>query len=432
MPYKSGSRLPGERASRLGHLDVLKSDLVNSLVKSFEDLQFSLDQHNEGLWEDFSYEVEPLSIIFGVDGSLQTIEADTPPYKALAFVKTALLRLDQAALSKVDHDSPNPFALRDILSNSALYHATVFPLRNVSVADTTNYDAIRKILFDSIRDPSLDGEPYETLKWITYEKWGNQPKRLPLFECPHCEQTVATLEYDTDEGTCPSCNGHLYLTDMLGFHQNMTTDSAPKSIASDYMGIHETLLLFTAIRYYWQTKPDIFRNCLFVKDGPLSIRAQYSKLVAPIRRFLQFALANNVTVYIVGQEKTGRFVEHFDLIGNSAPARSFFIPGNQYVKEKIQQRPNRGAPYGKDTNYGAKLFIKIDDYTRLVLTIPTGRFFENPKMENLIGIQKIIATLPIILSSQYEGGLVPVELAHGIASLSTYPSAKILQMFADG
>jgi hypothetical protein len=31
MPYNAGTRLPGERASRLSHLDVLKSELVNKL-----------------------------------------------------------------------------------------------------------------------------------------------------------------------------------------------------------------------------------------------------------------------------------------------------------------------------------------------------------------------------------------------------------------
>jgi hypothetical protein len=432
MPYRQGHRLPGERASRLGHLDVLRSALVNRLVDSFNYLDQTFDDQNQIHWQELNSNSDPLSIIFGVDGSLQTIEADTPPYKALGFVKTALLRLDQTALSKLDKDSPNPFALRDILSDSALYHATVFPLRNVSVPDMTNYDAIRNIIFESIKDPSLDGEPYETLKWIAYEKWDNQDKSLPLFECPHCQLTVATLEYDADEGTCRSCGGHLLLTDMLGFHQVMTTDAAPNSIASDYMGIHETLLLFTAIRHFWQTKPEILSKSLFIKDGPLSIRAQYSKLVAPIRRFLQHAYVQNVTINLIGNEKTGSFVEHFDLIGPSAPSNSFFIPGNNYIREKIQQQPDRGAPYGKDTNYGAKLFIKIDEYTKLVLNVPTGRFIENPIKNDLIGLDNIIATLPTILSSQYENGLVPVELAHGIASLSTYPSAKILRMFANG
>jgi hypothetical protein len=63
------------------------------------------------------------------------------------------------------------------------------------------------------------------------------------------------------------------------------------------------------------------------------------------------------------------------------------------------------------------------------LTIPTGRFIENPTQDNLIGIKNVLATLPTILSSQYENGLLPVKLAHGIASLSTYSSARILGMF---
>ncbi|MBN2532747.1 MAG: hypothetical protein JXB88_07650 [Spirochaetales bacterium] len=49
----------------------------------------------------------------------------------------------------------------------------------------------------------------------------------------------------------------------------------------------------------------------------------------------------------------------------------------------------------------------------------------------LIGIKRIIATLPKLLSNRYEGALIPIELANGIASLSTYPSAKILELFAD-
>ena len=36
MPYPKGDRLPGERASRLGHLDVLNSGLVKSLCEAFE------------------------------------------------------------------------------------------------------------------------------------------------------------------------------------------------------------------------------------------------------------------------------------------------------------------------------------------------------------------------------------------------------------
>ena len=184
MPYRAGDRLPAERASRLGHLEVLKSELVNKLIKNFQENL--IDVSAKAIWEPMPQDGEILTIVFGIDGSMQPIESETPPYKRLAFVKTALIRIDRFALSKIDKDSPHPFALRDVLANSALYHATVFPLRHVSIPGMSTYHAIRRIIFDSLKDPSLDGEPMETLKWLAYEKWSGMEKQLPLFECPHC------------------------------------------------------------------------------------------------------------------------------------------------------------------------------------------------------------------------------------------------------
>ncbi len=431
MPYKAGERLPAERASRLGHLDVLKSELVKKLCKSFEDPTHS-PVSTTCSWEAMPSRGEPLPLVFGVDGSLQVIESETPPYKALAFIKTALLRLDQVALSEIDKESPHPLALRDILADSALYHATVLPLRHVVIPGMSVYDAVRQIIFESMRDASLDSEPFETLKWLIYQKWDkNENRDLPPFECPHCEYQKTTLPFDADIGRCPNCKGELNVTDMLGFHQEMAPDSAPETVATAYMSIHETLLLFTGVRYFWEKNKGILKNCLFVKDGPLSIRAQYSKLVAPIRRLLAFSRNQGCPVHLIGQEKTGAFADHLQLIGNNAPIQSVFIPGNQYIKEQIQHRHNRGAPYGKDTNYGAKVFVRISHFHQTVLNIPTGEYVENPTFSNLIGAERIFATLPTILSNRFEGALLPIELAHGVASLSTYPSAKILKIFAE-
>ncbi len=84
MPYQPGDRLPGEHASRLGHLEVLKSNLVQSLCKSFELPQSGQPLLIDLAWQPLEYSATPLNIIFGVDGSVQTIEDPTPPYKALA------------------------------------------------------------------------------------------------------------------------------------------------------------------------------------------------------------------------------------------------------------------------------------------------------------------------------------------------------------
>ena len=430
MPYMKGDRLPGERASRLGHLEVLKSDLVKKLVLQFESNEPST-QVDSLQWQPIPQGGKPLTLIFGVNGSMQQIESDLPPHKRLAFIKTALLRLDQYALSRIDRDLPHPLALKDILADSALYHATVFPLKHVSIPGLNTYHAIRQGIYESIKDASLDAEPMETLKWIAYEKWDGKQKELPLFECPHCENTVATLPYNAEIGSCPRCGGQLFLTDMLGFHQEMAPDSAPDTIATSYMSIHEILLLFTGIRYYWENKKEILADCLFIKDGPLSIRAQYSKLVNPIRRFLNFAKNQGYNIHIVGQEKTGRFCDHLEGVIKQVTPGTIFIPGDKYVKVEIQCRPKTGAPYGKDTNFGVKVFVKFNDFHHAVLNIPTGMFIQDPKLSDLIGANRIFATLPNILSSRHEGGLLPIELAHGIASLSTYPSAKVLKLFTE-
>jgi hypothetical protein len=258
---------------------------------------------------------------------------------------------------------------------------------------------------------------------------------LPTFQCPHCATDNATLPIDAEKGLCPDCWKEIYITDMLGFHLEMAEDAASDSVATAYMNIHETLLLFTGIRHFWQTAKDVLKRCLFIKDGPLQIRAQYSKLVNPIRNFLLHANSEGYPVSIIGQEKTGTFVEHLNLIGRNGPIRHLFVPDHVYICGQIQHRPPGGAPYGRDTNYGAKVFVLPDDRCRLVLNIPVrvpmGHFIMKPDLEQVINLRRILATVPALLSSRHENALLPIELANSVASLSTYPSAQVLRLFAD-
>ncbi|MCE8033115.1 hypothetical protein EKK97_03655 [Billgrantia tianxiuensis] len=431
MPYQMGKRLSGERASKLGHLDVVNSELVNELIQKFED-QEPAKIESPANWEAIPDGEIPLRLIFAVDGSKQTIRSDFPPYKELSFIKTALLRLDQHAIEKLDPLAPHPMALRDIMSDSGMYHATVLPLKGVNIKGLSNYDAVRKIIFDSMQDRSLNAEPYKTLKWLAYEKWSGQSKSSPSFGCPHCEMEVCGLPFDQDEGACEHCGGHLYLTDMIGFHLEMSDDAAPDSVATAYMLIHETLLLFTGIRFFWEAeKYSVLGNALFIKDGPLFLKGQYSKLVIPLRNFFEFAKHKNIAVHVVGQEKTGAFFDHLEIIARNAPVNTFFAPSNEYIRKEIQHRPERSEPYGSRTNYGNKIFVKYDEYHHLVLSVPTGKYTDTHTSEVFISLSKILASLPPILSHRYECALVPIELANGVASLSSYPSAAILKVFAE-
>ena len=51
---------------------------------------------------------------------------------------------------------------------------------------------------------------------------------------------------------------------------------------------------------------------LFIKDSFLTLRSQYSKLIPPIRAFLQSAKEVGRPIHIIGQEKTGTFRDHLE------------------------------------------------------------------------------------------------------------------------
>lgn len=438
--YKAGVRLPPERASKLGHLDVLRSKLVTKLIEQFEYPEGNSEETVAPMWQPFPTEVTPLRIIFSVDGSLSVVKSEGLPKRELAFIKTALLRIDPNSLAKLDREYPNPFALRKIMSDSALYHSTVLPLKGVRIPGDENLNGVRQIINDSFLDPRLDGEVYQTLKWLLYEKWSTAQVESPHFDCPHCGDEIPGLLFDSDESVCSGCGGHLFVTDVIGFHLEMMEDSASQGLASAYMLVHEVLLLFTAIRYFWTENRKQLSEILFIKDGPLTLRSQYSKLVPGIRRFLQAARDQDIQVHVMGQEKTGVFVEYLSTIARYAlpqhegDSSHFAVLSHGYIRREIQRTPNRLNDYGLRTNYGEKTFVKIDPYHSMVISVPCGEYhgdedFPN-SAENLIGYDRILATLPGLISHRFENALVPIELANGVASLSSYPSAKVLQIFA--
>lgn len=433
MPYQPSSRLSGERANKTGHLEVVNSPLVNKLIDLLEEVPLGEDELKSVEWTELEKTDDILQTIFCVDGSLQTIKSNTFPKKELSFVKTALLTLDQIALNKVDPDYPHPFRLKKIMEESALYHATALPLKKINIPNLSIYDTVREIIFESFNDSALEGEVLKTLKWLIYEKWNNNNNKKSMsFQCPTCSEEVDGLDYDTEIGNCPKCNSKVFITDILGFHLDMEDDSIPETVATSYMLIHETILLFTAIRFFWEAgKFPTLNKTLFLKDGPLALHSQYSKLIPRIRSFIIFARDKKVNIYIAGQEKTGRFVDYLDELSYKSPGKfSYFIPNNEFIDKEIRQRPNRKDPYGFRVNYGNKILVCNDKFHHIVLSIPTGEYKNTNDINDFIGAEKILNTVYELKTHKHENGLLPIQLANGIASLSTYPSAKVLQLFS--
>lgn len=441
MPYSQGTRLPGESASKLGHLAVIQSEWVKSLVQEFECSTKTTTDPSKTLWTPFDPTgIEPLRNVWAVDGSSATIVTQDNPPKEVAFVKTALMTVDRTRLDAIDKEHPHPLLLQDVLTGSAIFHATVFPLKNIRTALGTNYDAVRHIVRDSMKVDE-NGAFYETLKWIVYQKWRPSSNSSPAFKCPHCGHDHPGLSFDADECKCPNCCGTVFLPDMIGFHLDMDEDSAPDSVSNAYMLVMELLMLFTAIRLLWShTDRQVFSDTLFIKDGPLMLRGQYSKLVPSIRAFLQYAKEQSRPIHIVGQEKSGAFFDHLSSIVRFTPPHArgekitSAVLSHDYVRREVYRSPDLSNPYGSRTNWGEKLYLKMDPGTYMVLNVPTGDYNSAgtfPTASDLIGLPRILATLPSLVSHKFEGALFPIELANGIASMSSYPSARILQRFTE-
>lgn len=436
MAYSSGGRLPFESASKLGHLNVIESEWVQALIKDFETNDIDdADNYENDIWENFApRDVQPLTHIWVADGSYVPVEENR---KELAFVKTALMTVEQSKIASIDKEYPHPLKLQEIMKDSALFHATVFPLRNLKSAKGNLYDTVRHVIYDSMRNDE-DGQYFETLKWIAYKKWDGQKSNSPSFECPHCREKVDVgIPFNQDTGKCPFCNEEVLLTDMVGFHLDMNEHNAQVSVAASYMMIMELLMLFTIIRLQWSNRDSsLISNTLFIKDGPMTLSGQYSKLVPNIREFLDYAKKQGRPIHIIGSEKSGAFFDYLSLCSRFVKPEQgkmkYAVLNHSYIRRVIQRAPDRGNPYGLRTNWGEKVFVFLDENTHMVLNMATGGYEKDdsyPNSSDIIGLERILATLPALVSRKYEGALYPIELVNGIASMSNYPSAKILQDF---
>jgi hypothetical protein len=110
------------------------------------------------------------------------------------------------------------------------------------------------------------------------------------------------------------------------------------------------------------------------------------------------------------------------------------IAGSLLPNDRLHKTNYTPNPYGFRTNWGEKLYAKLDPGVFMVLNVPTGNYLnsdDRPIDVDLIGLTRILATLPSLVSHKFEGAMYPVELANGIASMSSYPSAAILQKFLE-
>jgi len=122
------------------------------------------------------------------------------------------------------------------------------------------------------------------------------------------------------------------------------------------MLVMEHLMRFTPIRLCWShSDRQLLSDTLFIKDGPLTLRGQYSDLVPPIRAFLRYAKERGRPVHVIGQEKTGTFADHLvSIVRFAEPHARGELPSYAAITHHPGYRQRGGTPRCRTPPAGAR------------------------------------------------------------------------------
>lgn len=430
MAYAKGG-YPVEAASKIGHLKIVGSPAIRNLIENFETIAptgpsliaRSVDTVDLTLPSDLLYVVT-------VDGGEAIVPNQLRREKTVAFIQAAACLLKVSDLEQMRADPMmDPRDVGKLLNDKTWVNVAVLPLSGVKVPGQTVRATIRETVHHTLATAGL----YDTLSFLVSRDW--DPSYLmpgassPRFNCWSCDGEIV-LPRATISFNCPHCAGPHKLSDYLGIGQESPDDWSRQEAASALRDTMETLTLFHFVRIYLG-QPELLSRILFIKDGPLLLRAALSRLVEPIRALVKHVKDAGTSLHMIGIEKNGDLANHLDEFQSQLPnPGDTFIPTVQYLVEEVSGQVFP-LNYRNRVSYGAKVLARLGPQHLLVLNIPTGDFLVNPAQADLIGFSNTVRCLCELISYRYPNALLPLVLANSAASISLKPSGPILKQFLD-
>jgi hypothetical protein len=311
------------------------------------------------------------SLIVAVDGSYTEVDVRNGyPGAKVGYCSVASVIVNLAEVERLDAVRPvDPVEFRKTEDPSS--DAAALPGCNVVTRDHVSAaDSFREAVFDLWHDAIIDEEDNTRLLATYQALLANKPSEN--IACPYthlgCDQSVAIGPSLT---TCP-CERRksLFPTDALRVHERFNDDLGSNGEAFGLvMTIWERLILIHLLRCFeqrdWLEK---LSNVAFFMDGPLAVFGPPAWLSASIRKELQrintkVRTQTGSDMVIVGIEKSGHFVAHFDELDaredgsqHFEPA-TYFLLSDEYIKKRIIYSDS-SKRYGVDTYFGRKFFYK--------------------------------------------------------------------------
>lgn len=444
MAYSSDRR-PMEGASKTSHRHVVQDDIVKEYLSQVaprvkpSDInlaQYTLVDYHECLNNS-------IKSFMAFDGGYQEIVVEKGhPSATLCFFQFGALyfqRNDLDTLKNTPFIDPDDMARLRQMDRLKL----VLPLRNyVMRTESSITHSVRRTLQAFFATPHKGDTKsmLDTLRWFVFRQYlpvAKQPLTYTLSQCPHCQERVDLVAVELHPTTfsmpCSQCKQELLLIDVLRLHEAIDDEIGAGGIMGYVTTAIEQLVLVHFIRIILSNSPALLKEIFFFKDGPLGFFGQTANMHRPMLDLISFVQQNHQSLYLVGLEKSGAFVEHAKEISHLLKPGQVLLLNNDYIYKYITPgKANNTEPYAHTSYYGQKLIFKTPEEAVYVVTVPVSELAVNPKASSIKDLQILLTNVAKLRCDMYDNAIMPIALANKLVSLSNRPSAGILQRFAQG
>ena len=384
--------------------------------------------------------------VVAIDGSNAEVDVRNGyPGAKVGYCTVASVLLNLAEMTRLDRERPvDPQEFRRTEEASTVDAA--LPGSNVVTrTHTSARDSFREALYEILQDAVVDQDDgsrlldtYEAL--LALKPQGRQ-------ECPYTSE--GCIEHITVPPGISNCicskRLPIYSTDALRSHEGFRDIGTNGEAYGEVRQVWERLLLIHVLRLFEKKKLlDRMDRMAFVLDGPLAIFGHPAWLSAAISQELKrlnavVRLAISRDLLILGIEKSGAFVTHFDEIdkaedgGANFPARTYLFPTDDYIKMRIIFSASTKR-YGLDTYFGRKFFYKTTSGARIVANVPFLDDDQDSLSTDDISLYpefgSACALLDSLASSRFPNSISPLISAHAQAAIPLQLGTKVLQQLA--
>jgi len=367
-------------------------------------------------------------------------------FATISYCTVASVLIDLALIDELDTDRPiDPQRFRETEKASTIDAA--LPGSNVVTRRQSSARvSFREEFYDLFQNTVMDEEDrvplietYEAL--LLYKP--HDVQKCPYYETNGCEELFYIPRGSIE---CPKCKQPVFSTDALRIHERFNDLGTNGETFAYVREVWERILLVHLLRCFEK------RNMLkgmdklaFFIDGPLAVfgppawlSEAISKELKRINTIVQKETGKDLI--IVGIEKSGEFVSHFDEIDNTETAGQNLFPNGSYVllkDEYIKKRIHPSIstrPYGQDTYFGRKFYYKTKNGARIVASIPFLNQAQDTINSDDVSLYPRFSTvcslLDRLVSSRFPNAISPIISAHAEASLPLNLGSKVLKQLA--